>query len=210
MTSPTTQTQPFPKLDSALVDVATGHVSRPWQRFFITLWDRTGGASGGQSVATGTSLVWNGNLGNIPSGFLLEDGSAISRVDWSDLFAIIGVKFGAGDGFSTFNLPNRISRFTYGSTIAGPGGGADQVELTVDNLPAHSHGVTDPGHAHTQRVKNVGADGVAGSRGGNVANDTSIGTTDNSPTGITIDNTGGGTPVPILPPYLTGIPIIKA
>src|SRR6476646_8181745 len=42
----------------------------------------------------------------IPSGWLLCDGSAVSRVTYSSLFAYIGVLYGVGDGSTTFNLPN--------------------------------------------------------------------------------------------------------
>ncbi|HWD28797.1 MAG TPA: phage tail protein [Rhizomicrobium sp.] len=41
-----------------------------------------------------------------PAGSLLCDGSAISRTSFSGLFAVIGTRYGAGDGSTTFNLPN--------------------------------------------------------------------------------------------------------
>ena len=43
---------------------------------------------------------------SLPEGWLLCDGSEISRSDYSALFASIGTTYGAGDGNSTFNLPN--------------------------------------------------------------------------------------------------------
>lgn len=41
-----------------------------------------------------------------PGGFLMCDGSAVSRTTYADLFAKVGVMYGAGDGFATFNVPN--------------------------------------------------------------------------------------------------------
>lgn len=41
-----------------------------------------------------------------PTGWLICDGSAISRTTYADLYAVIGTKFGAGDGSTTFNLPD--------------------------------------------------------------------------------------------------------
>lgn len=42
----------------------------------------------------------------IPEGWLECDGSAVSRTTYADLFAVIGTKFGPGDGSTTFNLPS--------------------------------------------------------------------------------------------------------
>lgn len=49
-----------------------------------------------------------------PSGWLIMDGSAISRTTYADLYAIIGDKFGEGDGSTTFNLPDMRGRFIRG------------------------------------------------------------------------------------------------
>ena len=50
----------------------------------------------------------------LPKGYLYCDGSAISRTTYSDLFAIIGTTYGAGDGSTTFNLPDFKSRIGVG------------------------------------------------------------------------------------------------
>ena len=47
---------------------------------------------------------------NIPDGYLLCDGSVISRTTYADLFAAIGTVYGAGDGSTTFNVPNLFDR----------------------------------------------------------------------------------------------------
>ena len=58
--------------------------------------------------------------GALPSGFLLCDGSAVSREMYPDLFSAIGTLYGEGDGETTFNLPNLIDgRFLEGTTSAG-------------------------------------------------------------------------------------------
>ena len=54
-----------------------------------------------------------------PDGWLLCDGSAVSRTDYADLYAVIGDTYGAGDGSTTFNLPNLIDKFIEGSSTAG-------------------------------------------------------------------------------------------
>lgn len=62
------------------------------------------GQSAGSGVPIGTIIPFAGN--SVPQGYLLCDGSAISRTDYASLFAVIGTIYGAGDGNSTFNLPN--------------------------------------------------------------------------------------------------------
>lgn len=59
-----------------------------------------------------------------PEGFLLCDGSAVSRVTYAKLFEVIGETYGKGDGSTTFNLPNSINRFIEGTK--------DEVGQTVE------------------------------------------------------------------------------
>lgn len=76
-----------------------------------------------------------------PAGWLLCDGSAISRTTYASLFAVIGTTYGTGDGSTTFNVPNLQGKFPIGAnttyTLGGTGG---STTLTTDNLPAHTHG----------------------------------------------------------------------
>lgn len=72
---------------------------------------------GNGELPAGTMQMFAGNT--IPAGWLLCDGSAISRTDYSELFEVIGTTYGAGDGSTTFNLPNLIDRFLQGSATAG-------------------------------------------------------------------------------------------
>lgn len=57
------------------------------------------------------------------TGWLLCDGAAYSRSTYSDLYSIIGTTYGAGDGSTTFNVPNWCGRVPVGSG-SGVGGGA--------------------------------------------------------------------------------------
>lgn len=70
----------------------------------INIWkiDAPGGDSGGNP--TGTMLIWP--TASAPTGYLLCDGTAVSRSTYSVLFALISTTYGVGDGSTTFNLPN--------------------------------------------------------------------------------------------------------
>jgi microcystin-dependent protein len=89
-----------------------------------------------------TGMIAPCALSSAPAGWLLCDGSAISRTTYAALFTAIGESYGAGNGSTTFNLPNLQGRFPLGkatsgtgSTLAGTGGSLDH-EHTV---PAHYH-----------------------------------------------------------------------
>ena len=60
---------------------------------------------GGGGNPAGTIIAFSGNRA-LPEGYLLCDGSAVSRTDYAALFAVIGETYGAGDGSTTFNIPN--------------------------------------------------------------------------------------------------------
>ena len=64
-------------------------------------------------VAVG-SIYWYASE-TIPLGFLKCDGSQISRIDYQNLFNVIGTVFGNGDGSSTFGLPNLQAKFIRGA-----------------------------------------------------------------------------------------------
>ena len=88
----------------------------------------------------------------VPTGYLLCDGSAVSRTTYATLYAVIGDTFGAGDGSTTFNLPDLGGRVPLGvsqSHALGTTGGSETVTLTESELPAHVHEVPQHGHADT-------------------------------------------------------------
>ena len=68
-------------------------------------------------VPTGSVFWFAAN--NAPGGFLICDGSKINRTTYSALFNIIGTAFGAGDGSTTFSLPNLINNYIKGSKNIG-------------------------------------------------------------------------------------------
>ena len=67
-----------------------------------------------------------------PDGWLLCDGSAISRTDYANLYSVIGDTYGAGDGTSTFNLPDLIDKFVQGNAVAGTKHNAGLPNITGD------------------------------------------------------------------------------
>ena len=71
----------------------------------------------GSEVPAGIMQMFAGNT--IPAGWLLCDGSAVSRTNYAKLFSAIGTTWGAGDGSTTFNLPNSIGRFAEGASTSG-------------------------------------------------------------------------------------------
>jgi microcystin-dependent protein len=96
-----------------------------------------------------------------PPGYLLCDGAAVSRSTYSSLFTTIGTAYGAGNGTTTFNLPNLQNRIPVGKgpdtefDTLGETGGAKEVTLSSSQIPAHSHPntlsdntVASSGHSH--------------------------------------------------------------
>ena len=109
---------------------------------------------------TGTVQMYAGS--SAPSGWLICNGQAVSRTVYAALYAVIGTTYGAGDGSTTFNVPNLVNKTVRGSNSLGKTGGADTVTLTTANLPAHTHGVgtltTNNTGAHTHNIRTEGTD----------------------------------------------------
>lgn len=62
----------------------------------------------------GTIMAFAGSSSHIPTGWIICDGSAVSRTSYSNLFSVIGTTYGEGDGSTTFNLPNLKGRVPVG------------------------------------------------------------------------------------------------
>ena len=71
-----------------------------------------GGGGGGSSIPVGGILIWPGSL--VPLGFLECNGAAVSRTGFSVLFTLIAVHYGAGNGSTTFNVPDYRGEFLRG------------------------------------------------------------------------------------------------
>ena len=77
------------------------------------------------------SVTWYAGAGT-PENYLLCDGSAVSRTNYADLFAVIGTTYGAGDGSTTFNLPLLTDgRFIEGSNTPGTRHEAGLPNITI-------------------------------------------------------------------------------
>lgn len=72
---------------------------------------------GTDRVPTGIVEFFAGS--KAPKGWLVCDGSAVSRTDYDELFEVIGTTYGAGEGSTTFNLPNLLDRFAEGGKSVG-------------------------------------------------------------------------------------------
>jgi len=107
------------------------------------------GPQGGGGLPVGSVIMYAGAAASVPSDCVLADGRVLSRTTYSVLFGVIGTTYGAGDGSTTFNVPNLKSRFPLGLDAAqaandalGETGGARTVTLTANQsgVPAHTHG----------------------------------------------------------------------
>lgn len=154
----------------------------------------------GGSLPIGTIIEYSGGSNDLPTGYMLCDGSAISRTTYSQLFNIIGTTYGSGDGSTTFNLPNLKGRVAVGFDSSdsdfdtlGESGGEKTHTLTIDEMPAHNH--------NTDKYYNtgIGANNFYGSN--------ATGNHYTNPNGMS--NAGGGQAHNNLQPYLVVNYIIK-
>lgn len=88
---------------------------------------------------SGDIVMWAGP-GTIPTGFFECNGQAVSRTTYSLLFSVIGTTYGAGDGSTTFNVPDCRQRFIIGLAAAGTGSTLGGTGGTID----HVHSVDPP------------------------------------------------------------------
>jgi microcystin-dependent protein len=135
-----------------------------------------------------------------PPGWFVRDGSAVSRTAYPELFARIGTRHGAGDGFNTFNLPDDRDLFDrgWGGVTSGRALGSYQ----ADEIKLHGHPFrTGAGNNATDPSGGIAMDG----NGAQVTQQAFTGTPTGSP-GQLIGGTGGAETRPKNRAYL---PIIK-
>jgi microcystin-dependent protein len=106
------------------------------------------------SIPTGTIFPYGGETA--PAGWLLCDGSIVSRTDYAELFESIGESYGEGNKVSTFGIPDMRGRIPVGldnmggtsanritgewADVRGGKSGAETETLDTNKIPAHTHG----------------------------------------------------------------------
>jgi len=124
-----------------------------------------------EQMPVGTILMWAGGstttatytTADVPTGFLLCDGTAVSRTTYLDLFTAIDIRYGNGDTSTTFNLPNLIAFAPVGSKTAsaktnGIRGTANAVATSYTTTGATS---ATAHHSHTLTGSNSTASNIA-------------------------------------------------
>ena len=160
----------------------------------------------------GTLVWWGGVEATVPAGWLLCDGREVSRTNFAALFGAIGETYGVGDTTTTFNLPDGRGRALMGKDNMGGlsanvvtdaqadvlGGtlGDEEVTLTTNELPSHSHSFND---------QYIDGDAGGAAQGPATQNSTSTLAVNASTTGFT----GGGLPHNNVQPTITLNLIVK-
>jgi len=173
--------------------------------------------TGIEGIPTATIVPWSDS--SEPSGFLECNGAAVSRTTYADLFAIIGTTYGAGNGSTTFDLPDLQDNVAVGksgtknlastggantvSSTGNVGGSTANATLSVAQLASHDHGMNVGGRAMAQNQLDQELSGQAPE--GKVTFNTGSGSGHQH--NMSANFTGDATSV--VQPYLTVIYIIK-
>jgi microcystin-dependent protein len=136
------------------------------------------------------AIFWFG-ANTPPSGYLECNGALVSRTTYAALFAVVGTTFNAGDGSTTFGVPDLRGQFIRGWDDSA---GIDPARVfgstQADEFQTHAHSLTDPGHTHTTTASyasNIGGGSAASGSGSAFENTLSSVTT-----GITIGAPNSG------------------
>jgi microcystin-dependent protein len=113
------------------------------------------------------SVIMYANTLTPNSKWVICNGQAISRATYADLFALVGTTFGAGDGTTTFNVPDTDGRLVAGYDSGdseydmGDVGGTSSHTITNNELPRHHHPVdsTDAGYPTNDATVNITSSG---------------------------------------------------
>ncbi len=180
----------------------SGILTRPWQRFFSQLYQRTGEET--DKVASGVNVadLKATAASTAPEGWLICDGSAISRTTFPALFTAIGTDYGVGNGSTTFNIPDGVGRVLVGAGTGtasaataharGDESGDETHVITLAEMANHGHGITGSGSivgdgAGTEYVTTAGNKGAP----------------------ITLDTSGADQPHNTMQPFFVANWIIK-
>tara|TARA_R110002012_G_scaffold4141_2_gene19204 strand:+ start:231 stop:797 length:567 start_codon:yes stop_codon:yes gene_type:complete len=171
--------------------------------------------TGVQGISTATIMPWSSS--SVPTGFLECNGAAVSRSTYADLFAVIGTTYGAGDGSSTFAVPDLQDNVPVGksnnkalasnggaNTVASTGnvaGSTANATLSEAQLASHSHNIN---FARTSNGSN-------NARGGQnlVVNNTTASAGSGQGHSHNMSATFTGDATSVIQPYVTIIYIIK-
>lgn len=98
------------------------------------------------------TLIARASADDAGDGWILCDGRSLLKANYPRLYAMIGGMF--SEDATTFALPDLAGKILIGAggaagVIPLTTSGSHLLTLTVDNLPAHDHALTDPGHGHT-------------------------------------------------------------
>jgi len=169
--------------------------------------------TGIEGIPTATIVPWSAAA--VPSGFLECNGTDVSRTTYSALFAVVGTTYGAGDGSTTFAVPDLQDNIAMGksgtkalastggantaTSTGNVGGSTANATLSTAQLASHGHpsaiwGPTIPAQGNFLAMAGPGTTGNAGSGQGHSHN-------------MSANFSGDATSV--LQPYLTLIYIIK-
>lgn len=185
--------------DNDLFDEISGQIGNTYNEVMLDIMS--------DPLPIGTILLFP--VQSLPSSkWLCCNGAYISQSTYSELYALIGEKFGMNSG-SDFKLPNLVQRFPYGGNSSGTDvigftGGTETETLTLAQIPAHEHTI-----AHTHLINQSDGTGTqARAARGTLPITASLVTT--QPSNPNSGSVGGGGPHNNLPPYLTLLFMIKA
>jgi microcystin-dependent protein len=186
------------------------------------------GAAANALLPTGTILAFGGS--SAPSGFVLATGQAISRTTFANLFAVFGTTYGAGDGSTTFNVPDLRGRSVFGfdsgnatgrltsplsAGSLGDAGGAQSETIAQANLPnVNFNGSTGTGTSGQLNVSDGSWSGTFSTAyvvtsTGNPGGSTNIDTVSIPSLSATVNSGGSGAALPTVPPGIILNYIIK-
>lgn len=179
-------------------------------------------------VPLGAIIAYSGDTAP-NANFVMANGNCISRTTYAAYFALVGQRFGACDGVTTFGTPDLRGRFPGGNdempgaaaasritnvgcisnffNVVGLTCGNQQAFMTSTNqLVSHTHSVLDPGHTHTLAGTIVTGTAVFNNAAGGGVTTVPLGATNptinSSFTGISLVATGSGSGIPKVDPSL--------